>query len=222
MDGQQQQEAAPVECRTCRKNGVIKQMIKFQKLGENDFLLLDAQTAERHVHKKVCINGCNTVIYWDTRDNRFHDLEGGAAHDCRNNPERYHIMAANQKEIISEQRVLPVSSQPSSTTAVAQQEQQLTDLSTTTDPARIIPLMWTMIKDMNRKLDHMEELKNNSKNLIDFMHLKMKTFEEFQAKIYEKLEPNQFQKGSSMMPQYDDSKEVRVSHEEEEEQEQQP
>lgn len=201
----QQQQRPPAECAKCKNQGVIKQYIDFEKIGDNPvtgkgvYNIYDHGTRNLHVNKKACTYGCNTVIVWDTSANKYRDLEGGQFHEipCAG-VSRYFEMAERQQDIIDPQRKLQMKAVASEAQAVT--TSPVTETITNPSIENRIELMWSMIKDINYKVDKVSRVEEKLTNLIDFNDKRFIKIEQFMAKIYEKIEPveNQFQTASNL------------------------
>jgi hypothetical protein len=218
------QEQKLIECERCKKAGVIKQYIDFDKVGENPvthkgiYLIYDHGTKNPHVNKKACTYGCNTVIVWDTSENRYRDFEGGLLHDspCEG-VERYAGMAERQSFIIdSLRRSQMIAEKPpvpnpqpekienTSINTLAEAPNPIQKIAESTSPtemSKTINFMWTMIKEIDRKVTAFEQLKHDRGVMLDAIDKRFDSIDKLLADMLTKIEPikKQFKPGSELL-----------------------
>jgi hypothetical protein len=183
--------------------------------------------------------GCGTLIYWDEKDREWREALDGQLHK----KDRCKEIRKAKQENIQRQTTIDSQSQTSSEHNIGQpykmEEPNTNPIkeSITTKPeeegvirARIpkleeleraipemqktINLMWTMVKGMNSRLDKLDAIKNEQRDLIDGIAKWKEKQDEFISEVYRHLVPvkDQIKPSSQFDSQKEFDKLVKIQH----------
>jgi hypothetical protein len=168
----------PTECYKCKEKGVSGQRIDLEKVGQDmttgkdQWMLYDHGTRTQHVHRKLC-DECKNPIMFNTIDRKFHNaVEPFDLHNCRSDPERYkkpdqEKLETNSINTVVETKESNYRKGPEETNPIQQAVQKQADESSA---SKKNDLIWALVKNINEKTDKIKTIEQTLINLIEVVN----------------------------------------------------